>query len=303
MNERERTGMDAVGIWSFELRGAARPEAQEAAAELDALGFSALWIPGLDGAGALDDLGPLLHAAPRAHVALGILSIWGQDPEELGRRLDVLDRAHGPRALLGLGVSNAHAAATHGQVYAAPVQTLGRYLDRLDAAVSPVPVERRFLGALGPRMADLAASRTAGWHPFLVTPDYVASHRARVGAAPLIAPHQAVVLDQDPDRARDAARAGVGPFLGLPTYQANLRRLGFSDDDFLGGGSDRLIDAVTAHGDLDDVVRRVRDHLDAGADHVALHVVRHGSDPAAPDALPLPQWRELATTLPVLASR
>jgi probable F420-dependent oxidoreductase len=150
-------------------------------------------------------------------------------------------------------------------------------------------------------MADLAATRTAGWHPFLVTPEYSAGQRARVGAAPVIAPHQAVVLDRDPARARAAARAGIGMFLGFPAYQANLRRLGFTDDDLVPGGSDRLIDAVTAWGDLDDVARRIREHLDAGADHVALHVLT--SDPDDRAGMPREQWRELAALLPDLARR
>lgn len=139
-------------------------------------------------------------------------------------------------------------------------------------------------------MADLAVARTAGWHPFLVTPDYVAAQRARVGTAPFLAPHQAVVLESDPAAARETARAGIGVFIGFPAYRANLRRLGFTDDDLVPGGSDRLIDALVAHGGTDEIARRVREHLDAGADHVALHVI----DAPGATGLPLTQWSELA---------
>ncbi|RAN96757.1 TIGR03620 family F420-dependent LLM class oxidoreductase [Micromonospora noduli] len=292
--------LPAFGLWSMELRGAADPAVRDAAAELDEHGFRALWVPGLDGGGAVDDVGHLLGAAPHATVALGVLAIWGQDPTALGDRLAALDAAHGPRTVLGFGVSNAHSAAQAGQEYGRPVETMGRWLDALDAAPRPVPAGRRILGALGPKMADLAADRTAGWHPFLVTPDYTATQRERVGDQPLIAPHLAVVLDKDPDRARAAARAGIGMFIGFPTYRANLARLGFTDDDLVPGGSDRLIDALVAWGDLDAVATCIREHLDAGADHVALHVLR----PDGPDrpTLPLPQWRELATLLPSFAA-
>jgi probable F420-dependent oxidoreductase len=141
-------------------------------------------------------------------------------------------------------------------------------------------------------MAALGARRAAGLHPFLVTPDYSARVRARIGAGPVIAPHQAVVLDTDPARARAAARDGIGMVIGFPAYQNNLRRLGFTDDDLVPGGSDRLIDAVVAWGTVDDIRRRVQAHLDAGADHVALHVLGGRGD------LPLPQWRQLAELLP-----
>ena len=303
--ENLRDTLGTVGVWSMELRGASRPEVREAAAELDELGFPALWFPGLDGNGVLDDVDSLLTSAPRATVALGVMAMWGQDPATVGARLAALDATHGPRALIGLGVSNAHSAASHGQDFGSPTGSMAGYLDQLDAAASPVPAPRRFLGALGPKMADLAVARTAGWHPFMVTPEYSAVHRERVGPAPLIAPHQAVVLDRDPERARAAARAGLGMFIGFPAYRANLARLGFTDEDLVPGGSDRLIDAVTAWGDVDDVARRIQEHLDAGADHVALHVLN--SDPedvsGKRPALPRRQWRELAALLPDLARR
>ncbi|GIF68391.1 LLM class F420-dependent oxidoreductase [Asanoa ishikariensis] len=290
----DKRSLGRVGIWSMELRGAGRPEVQEAAAELDGLGFRALWIPGLDGSGALDDIEHLLAAAPHSTVALGVLSMWGQDPVRLAERRATL----GPRTLLGLGVSNAHAAANAGQDYGRPTASMGRFLDALDAAPRPVPADRRLLGALGPRMVDLATARTSGWHPFLVTPEYSAAHRARVGDAPLIAAHLAVVLETDPTRARAAARAGVGMFIGFPAYGSNLARLGFGPADLVPGGSDRLIDAVVAWGDRDAVADRIQAHLDAGADHVTLHVLR----PAGADGgLPRQQWRDLATLLPRFA--
>ncbi|MEU7799336.1 TIGR03620 family F420-dependent LLM class oxidoreductase [Micromonospora arborensis] len=298
MNDVKRT-LGTVGIWSMELRGAARPEVREAAAELDQLGFPALWIPGLDGPGALDDVEHLLVAAPRATVALGVLSMWGQDPTTLGSRWSTLDSAYGPRAVLGLGVSNAHSAANAGQDYGTPTVSMCSFLDGLDAAPHPVPADRRLLGALGPKMVDLATTRTSGWHPFLVTPEYSAVQRARVGEVPLVAPHLAVVLDRDPGRARAAARDGIGMFIGFPAYRSNLARLGYGEEDLIPGGSDRLIDALVAWGDLDDVADRIQAHLDAGADHVTLHVLR----PDAGADLPRQQWRELATLLPRFTPR
>ncbi|CAA9371463.1 MAG: hypothetical protein AVDCRST_MAG47-1276 [uncultured Nocardioidaceae bacterium] len=293
-----RDALGPIGIWSMELRGASRPEVQEAAIELGELGFPALWVPGLDSNAVLDDLDVLLGAAPHATVASAILSIWSQAPYGLGERLAGLDRVHGPRAVIGLGVSNPRSAAAAGQTFGVPTDAMRHYLEQLDAAPTPVPASRRLLGALGPKMADLAATRAAGWHPFMVTPEYTVGHRERVGPGPVIAPHQAVVLDRDPQRARNAARRGLGMFIGFPSYQGNLRRLGFADEDFASGGSDRLIDAVTAWGDLETVARRIEEHLLAGADHVALQVLDSSSTGTS---MPLQQWRELAGLLPVPA--
>lgn len=261
--------MKHVGLWSMRFRG------HPALPDLEAAGWDTFWIPGLDGTGALDDVEHLLEAAPHSTVVTGVLNIWGQSPRELSNRVAELDAS---RLLVGLGVGNAAGAAAHGQDYGNPITSLSRYLDQLD-----IPADRLLLGALGPKMIDLAIARTAGWHPFLVTPTYVARERARVGKGPLIAPHQAVVLETDPDKARAIARAEIGMFIGFPAYRNNLRRLGFTDQDLGPGGSDRLIDALVAHGGVAEIRDRVRAHVEAGADHVALHVL--GSDSFLPSHL------------------
>jgi probable F420-dependent oxidoreductase len=172
------------------------------------------------------------------------------------------------------------------------VTAMNDYLDRLDTTADPIPTGQRILAALGPKMTELAARRARGSHPFLVNPEYVAHSREVAGRAMLIAPHQAVVFDSRAAQARDAARAGVGPALDLASYQRNLRRMGFGDDDLVRGGSDRLIDSVVAWGDLDAIAQRIREHFEAGADHVALQVL------TVPDGLPLPTaWRELAALI------
>jgi probable F420-dependent oxidoreductase len=164
---------------------------------------------------------------------------------------------------------------------------MGAYLDVLDRAPVPLPVEERVLGALGPKMIDLAGRRTAGVHPFMVTPEYSAATRELLGDGPLIAPYQAVVLESDPATARAAARDFLGGFLTMGHYVRNLHRQGFTEEDLAGGGSDRLIDGVVAWGDVQAVGDRVRAHHQAGADHVCLHVV-------GTTAMPMPQWRELS---------
>jgi probable F420-dependent oxidoreductase len=282
-----RAALGTIGVWSMQLRGAAAGEVQDAAAELDELGLRGLWIPGLDGEGVFADVDHLLSAAPHSVVVLGVLGIWGQPGSVVNQQVAALDRTHGHRTVIGLGVSSPGSAKAHGQEFGHPITSMSSYLDGLALGPEPVPPQRQLLGALGPRMVDLAAARTAGIHPFLVPPEYSAAQRIRLGEGPLIAPHQAVVFETDPARARAAARAEIGMYIGLPTYQNNMRRLGFDDDDLVAGGSDRLIDALVAWGSLDDIERRLQEHLDAGADHVAVQVL--GSD-----QIPRAQWRELA---------
>ncbi|MFD7818706.1 TIGR03620 family F420-dependent LLM class oxidoreductase [Streptomyces sp. NPDC059785] len=277
-----------TGIWSPELRTAQDPvETHEAAAELDRAGWGALWIPGLGGGDVLGDAERLLRATGNAAVATGVFSIWRYPAEEMAAGHARLQQSYGRRLLLGLGVGDAATARGAGGVYR-PLAAMNDYLDRFDRAPVPVPAGERVIAAMGPKLTELAARRGAGTHPFMVTPDFTATARSLLGTGPLLAPYQAVVVDRDADRARATARSFLAPFIGMAHYAGSLLRQGFTESDLAGGGSDRLIDAVVARGDVEAIGKRVRAHHDAGADHVALHVI--GGRPGLPRA----QWRELA---------
>lgn len=280
------------GIWSGQLRFGDAAEAGEAAAELEDLGFDALWIPGGIGGAVFDDCERLLAATEHVVVATGIVNIWMHTPDEAAAGHARLTAGFPGRFLLGLGVSHGPLLERTGRTYERPLQVMREYLDALDAARPPVPEEERVLAALGPRMLELARERTAGAHPYLVTPEHAQQARQRLGDDAILAPEQAVALVTDPAAARELARQHLAIYLGLPNYTDNWRRLGFTDDDLAGGGSDRLVDALVAWGTLDRVVDRVVAHLAAGADHVCIQVL-------APDlrSFPRAQWRELAAAL------
>jgi probable F420-dependent oxidoreductase len=282
-----------VGIWSRELRyHPDRGARAAAAAELEDLGYAAIFIPdaGGDVLGAVEHL---LAATRRMVFATGVLNIWMNDPVEVaGRRASLVAR-FGPRLLLGLGSS--HAPLVEGALgvpYARPYSKMVEYLDALDAAAAPVPVGERMLAALGPRMLSLARARATAAHPYLVPPEHTAAARQALGPGITLAPEQAVVLGADRQLGREQARAFVNDYLALPNYVRNLRRLGFTDDDLHGPASDRLVDALVACGDEDAITARVRAHHDAGADHVCIYVIG-GRD----EALPLDAWRRLAPAL------
>lgn len=293
MSRHDRWGR--IGVWSAAWTEEQRSggevltgEFADAAAELDELGYGTLW---LGGGPAVTYARPLLQTTSRMTVATGILSIWQHEAAEVAAQRAELERDFPGRFVLGLGVSHSRLAKD----YAHPYTAMTEYLSALDSAAEPVPVRDRVLAALGPRMLALARDRAAGAHPYLVTPEHTARAREILGADAVLAPEFKAVLDTDPDRARAAARGHLDLYLQLPNYTSNLLRLGFTEDDFRDGGSDRLLDAVFAMGDETAIARRAAAYLDAGADHLAVQVV------TGEPGLPREQWRRLAAALPLEA--
>ena len=278
------TGPSGVGIWSFELRYNDPAVAAEMAAELEALGYTALWIPDVGG----DVFGPLerlLEATSSAVIATGILNVWMHTAADTAAWRAGLTDDGRARLLVGIGISHApFIDAQPGMTWERPLATMATYLDALDE--HGVPADGRCLAALGPRMLDLAASRSLGAHPYLVTPEHTAMARERLGDARLFV-EQGVVLETDPEAARAVARQALSVYTGLPNYTNNWRRLGYTEEDVT-GPSDRLVDGVVAWGDVDTIAARVRQHLDAGADHVCVQVL------TPPGTTARPAWRELA---------
>jgi probable F420-dependent oxidoreductase len=262
-------------------------ERAKIAAELDDLGVPALWLGGSPTAD-LRDAEQLLAGSSRLLVGTSILNIWTEDPAVVAASCQRLADSFGDRFVLGVGAGHAPAAEQTGQAYVRPLSRLRGYLDALDHAEHPVRAEARMLAALGPKALELAAERSAGALPYLTTPEHTRQAREIMGDDALLVPEHKVVLLDDPDAARAVGRSILRTYLGLPNYLNSWRRLGFSDDDFAGAGSDALVDAMVAHGEIGAVMRRVAEHLEAGADHVAVQAL-------APDGtLPLTQWRQLA---------
>ncbi len=280
--------LTGVGVWSSQLRYGDPSESAEAAAELDDLGFAALWIPDVGGP-VFDAVGRLLAATKRTVIATGILNLWMHSAGDVAESYAALTAEHGDRFLLGIGVSHAPLIdADQPGRYRKPLAATVSFLDALDAAQRPVPTEARVLAALGPKMLALSASRARGAHPYLVTPEHTASARSTLGEGPLLLPEQTVILCDSADEARSIGTDWLRAYLALPNYANNLLRSGFSDDD-LAHVSDRLFDAIIAWGDEDAIMRRVAEHRSAGADHVCVQVLV-----ADQRAFPREQWRRIA---------
>jgi probable F420-dependent oxidoreductase len=285
-----------VGVWTFALDRYPIGRSREAAAEIEDLGYPALWIP--EGRGSKEVLSHaalLLGATARLVVATGIASIWARDPVAMSNGARTLEDAFPGRFVLGIGVSHRTSVDRRGALtYQRPYSRMRGYLDAMDATRYPTPDASeppRVLAALGPKMLRLAAERAAGAHPYFVPVEHTATARETLGPQALLAPEQAVVLEAEAGRARAVARAYMGHYLKLENYANNLLRLGWAEED-IRQPSDGLVDAIVAWGDPDAIRTRVRDHLDAGADHVSVQVLEE--DPAA---LPLAGLRELAPAL------
>ncbi|ORW33881.1 LLM class F420-dependent oxidoreductase [Mycobacterium paraense] len=261
----------------------------EFAAEIEALGYGAIWVGGSPDAD-LAWVDPALAQTTSLQLATGIVNIWSAPAPAVAESYARIESAHPGRFLLGVGVG--HRERT--EEYIKPYDALVNYLDALDAAM--VPTSRRVLAALGPRVLQLAAERSAGAHPYLTTPEHTAKAREQLGKSVFLAPEHKVVLTTDAAEARAIGRQTADRYLGLSNYVNNWLRLGFTQDDVRKPGSDKLIDAVVAHGTPEDIARRLGEHCEAGADHVAVQVLGTSNDEALVSAL-----RELAGPLGLTA--
>jgi len=240
------------------------------AAEIESLGFGALWVGGSPG-GELEQVESVLDATERLVVATGIVNMWRDDADVVARSFHRIEESHPGRFLLGVGVGHPEATSE----YRKPYDTIVRYLDELDRA--DVPRERVVLAALGPKVLELSGERTLGAHPYLTTPRHTRFAREALGDGPLLAPEQTVVVGLGPEESSVLARDFVARYLRLVNYRNSLLREGWSEDDLADDGSDRLVSEIVLTGSAVDVAAGIRSHLDAGADHVNIQVL--GSDP------------------------
>jgi probable F420-dependent oxidoreductase len=291
-----RASLGPVGAWTFAFDSRHIVDVLEDARSIEQLGYPALWVP--EGGGSRDVLshmGLLLGATDKITIASGIANITSRQPEVLQAGLISLADGYGERLAPGIGIGHEYTTEHRGYDWAKPLARMRAYLDRMDAAAdtwpAPAVPPRRLLAALGDGMLRLSAERALGAHSYFVPVEHTVRAREVLGAEPVLAVEQGVVLSEDPAVARERGREWAVSYLELPNYANNWRRMGYADD-LDGGVSDRLIDAAIAWGRVDAILDRVRAHLDAGADHVCVQII---GDPD--DASPVSPLRELAPAL------
>jgi probable F420-dependent oxidoreductase len=287
-----------VGVWTSTHESLAAARSGEVATELESLGYAAMWIPEAWSRESFTSAGLLLAASSSITIATGITNIWGRDAVGAANAARTLNAAYGDRFVLGLGVSHQPLVQRlRGHDYAAPLEQMRQYLSALNAAPMFAPEGdhefARVIAALGPKMLELGATLADGVHPYLVTPEHTALARSLVGEK-FIGVEQAVVLGQSRDVFLERAHGHLEVYTGLENYRNSWRRFGFTDEDFVRGGSERLCEAMVVHGDETAILARIDEHRAAGADHVCLQVL--GEDLST---IPLEEWRRLA---PVVTS-
>ncbi len=285
-----------IGIWQGVLDGHPSGVVRDTMAEVEAMGWSTMWIPETISRDPFVSASVMLAATSQMKVATGIASIWARDAMTTANASKTLNEAYDGRFLLGLGVS--HHTLTEWvrkHDYSKPLSTMREYLERMDASmfrgVEPAEPPSRVLAALGPKMLELSATAADGCHPYFVPVEHTAIAREAVGPDKIVATEQMVVLETEPTAAREIARKHMGVYLGLPNYANNLIRLGYTEEEIT-SASDRVVDAITVWGTADTIATRVQDHLDAGASHVCVQVLQKD-----PTAIPMEAWRELAGAL------
>ena len=276
MTDASRLG--SLGVWTWiDTQGAAA--AAEFCGQLEAWGYDALWVPEAVGRDPFAFLGYLAGQTERLVFATGIANIYARDPMTMRAIQETMGELSAGRFVLGLGVSHAPMVeGIRGHVYGKPVTSMRNYLAAMEGATylgpkadPPTPI---VIAALRENMLKLAAEKTAGAHPYNVTPEHTARAREILGPDATLAPEQMVLLETDATKARATARQNLATYLGLPNYRNNWKWQGFEDADFEGGGSDRLIDAIVCWGDEAVIARRIQEHRDAGADHVCIQPFR-----------------------------
>jgi probable F420-dependent oxidoreductase len=236
------------------------------AKEIESLGYGAVWVGGSPPA-ELSWVEPILEATTTLQVATGIVNIWTAAAGPVAESFHRIDQAYPGRFLLGIGVGHREVVSD----YRKPYDALVGYLDQLDEY--GVPANRRVVAALGPRVLKLSAERSAGAHPYLTTPEHTAQARELIGPSAFLAPEHKVVLTTDAEKARSVGRRALDMYFNLANYRNSWKRLGFSEEEVTRPGSDRLVDAVVAYGTPDEIAARLKQHVDAGADHVPVQVL------------------------------
>jgi probable F420-dependent oxidoreductase len=287
-----------IGIWTGVLDAHPTKDAQAAAQLVESLGFPTMWVPEAVGRDPFVASANYLAATSSLRIATGIANIYARDPMTTAACQKTLAEAYPERFLLGLGVSHHHLVARlRKHDYSRPLTYMREYLTAMDEslfmAVGPATDPGRVIAALGPKMLETAAAQASGAHPYFTTPEHTALARATMGAGPLLAPEQMVVVETDPAKARAVARGGMAVYLRAPNYLNNLLRLGFDESDWADpkNASDRLVDAIVAWGTPEQIADRVQQHLDAGADHVCVQALR------ADTKVPADEWTALASVL------
>ena len=265
-----------LGVWYFFDKLTAT-ESAEAAIRIENLGYSTLWIPETIGKSPMVQSSWLLSNTKTLNLATGIANIYHREPGVTLAAQKSLAEQSNNRFLLGLGVSHTRIVeGIRGLKYGPPLSTMRRYLEAMEEApytgAKPSEDPPLVIAALGPKMLAVAAEKTNGAHPYFTSPDHTAVARNIMGKDSWLCVEQKVILESDPVKARELAKPVAKTYKDLPNYRNNWIRMGLTEDD-IDNMSDKFIDATFAWGSEQTIQNRIKEHFDAGADHVSIQPV------------------------------
>lgn len=282
-------GLGKFGVYTFDFEGLSAARMRESVQELEGQGWRAFWFPELLGREAFTHAGYLLASTDRMQIVNGIAEISARPAQWAYGASLLLADAYPGRHVLGLGYGGPKPGVK-------PLAAMAGYLDELDSLETPNPAPetpvRRILAAYGPKMLELARDRADGAQIYHGNVALTAQAREILGVDAFLAAEHAVLFEPDPGKARVIAREHLHLYLTAPYNIAKFKRLGYADEEIANGGSDRLVDDFVFWGDLDTIAKRLHEHLEAGADHVAVQVI--GIEPGQSA---MHHWRTLGETL------
>lgn len=272
------TDLGRLGVWAA-LDALSAEESSKFANQLEAWGYTALWTPEAVGRDPFAFIGFLAGRTEKLVFATGIANIYARDPMTFKGIHQTIEELAPSRFVLGLGVSHAHLVSkVRGHEYKKPLTTMRNFLESMESALymgtQPKQQAPIVIAALRDKMLELAATKTAGAHPYLTPPEHTERARKVMGPDAWLCPEQMVILESDASKAREIARKHLAVYTRLPNYQNNLKQFGFEDADFEDGGSDKLVDGIVAWGDEQAIRDRLEAHYKAGANHVCIQAFR-----------------------------
>jgi probable F420-dependent oxidoreductase len=265
------TEAGALGLWAGFLDRLPLGEATPLAQRIEACGVDTIWLPEWRGVEPFIRAGLYLAATDCLTVATGVANAHARDAEAMVAAASTLQEAFPGRFVLGLGVSHRTVVEGRGHAFPPPLTFMRGYLDAMASVGRSRSMPPIVLGALGPKMVELAGSSANGTYSYFCPVAHTATARTIIGPHSWLVSSQ-MVSDGRSEDWREHVADYMALCLSMPNYTKNLERFGFGADDFA-PPSDALIDGLVVADEPELLSSRVTSQRQAGANHIVIQFV------------------------------